>query len=99
MVRNETCATYLREEIRRVMCASKPERPSRSKYKSDYAYKLALGKYNTDSLYWADDPLYGWIEKNPRPDGEKYDLFTDGSTNLPVFCCTSTMQFLITIAL
>ncbi len=78
VVRNETCATYLREEIRRVMCASKPERPSRSKYKSDYAYKLALGKYNTDSLYWADDPLYGWIEKNPRPDGEKYDLFTDG---------------------
>lgn len=78
VVRNETCATYLREEIRRVMCATKPERPSRSKYSSDYAYKLALGKYNTDSVYWADDPLYGWVEKNPRPDGEKYDLFTDG---------------------
>ena len=78
VVRNETQATYLREEIRRVMMAPKPVRPSRSNYKSDYAYTLAMGKYNTDSLYWADDPLYGWVEKNPRPDGEKYDLFTDG---------------------
>jgi len=78
VVRNENAASYLREEIRRVMCAAKPERPKRSDYRNDYAYKLALGKYNTDSVYWADDPLYGWIEKNPRPDGEKYDLFTDG---------------------
>lgn len=78
IVRNESSSTYVREEIRRLMMAPKPERPMRSKYNSDYAYKQALGKYNTDSVYWADDPLYGWIEKNPRPDGEKYDLFTDG---------------------
>lgn len=78
VVRKESSATYLREEIRRVMCASKPVRPMRSNYKGEYAWKMALGKYITDSLYWAEDPLYGWIEKNPRPDGEKYDLFTDG---------------------
>lgn len=78
VVRNENSATYLREEIMRVMTAEKPVRPKRSDYKSDMAYKLALGRYNTDSLYWADDPLYGWIEKNPKPDGEKYDLYTDG---------------------
>lgn len=71
-------APYLREEIRRLMTAKKPERPKRSDYNNATAYKIALGNYNTDSLKWEEDPLYGWIIKNPKPDGSYYNLYTDG---------------------
>lgn len=74
----EGAAPYLREEIRRLMTAKKPERPNRNDYKSRSAYNIALGNYNTDSLKWEEDPLYGWILKNPKPDGTYYNLYTDG---------------------
>ncbi|MDE5808120.1 MAG: penicillin-binding protein, partial [Muribaculaceae bacterium] len=71
-------APYLREEIRRLMTAKKPVRPKRSDYSSTYAYNIAWGNYNSDSTAWEENPLYGWIEKNPKPDGSHYDLYTDG---------------------
>lgn len=71
-------APYLREEIRRLMTAKKPVRPKRSDYSSTAAYNLAWGNYNTDSTAWEENPLYGWIEKNPKPDGSHYNLYTDG---------------------
>lgn len=71
-------APYLREEIRRLMTAKKPVAPKRRDYSSESAYKIAWGNYNTDSLKWEQDPLYGWIIKNPKPDGSYYDLYTDG---------------------
>lgn len=71
-------APYLREEIRRLMTAKKPERPERSKYSNKMAYDIAMGNYNTDSTQWEENPLYGWIEKNPKPDGSHYNLYTDG---------------------
>ncbi|MGN0237106.1 MAG: transglycosylase domain-containing protein [Lepagella sp.] len=74
----EGVAPYLREEIRRLMTAKKPVRPKRSDYDSQTAYKIALGNYNTDSLKWEEDPMYGWIFKNPKPDGSYYNLYTDG---------------------
>lgn len=74
----EGVAPYLREEIRRLMTAKKPERPKRSDYSSKAAYNIALGAYNTDSLAWEENPLYGWILKNPKPDGSYYNLYTDG---------------------
>jgi len=74
----EGMAPYVREEIRALMTAKKPERPSRSKYNSESAYKIALGNYNTDSTAWETNPLYGWILKNPKPDGSYYDIYTDG---------------------
>ena len=74
----ESPAPYLREEIRLMMTAKKPEVPKRSKYKTDFQYQMALGQYNTDSTLWQDNPLYGWIEKNPKPDGKKWDIYTDG---------------------
>lgn len=74
----EGVAPYLREEIRRLMTAKKPIRPKRSDYANQTAYKIALGNYNTDSLKWEEDPMYGWILKNPKPDGSYYDLYTDG---------------------
>ena len=71
-------APYMREEIRRLMYAKKPERPERSAYSSAIAYNIALGAYTTDSTQWEDNPLYGWILKNPKPDGSYYNLYTDG---------------------
>ena len=74
----EGAAPYLREEIRRLMTAKKPVAPKRSDYSSLSSYKIALGNYNTDSLKWEEDPMYGWILKNPKPDGSHYNLYTDG---------------------
>ncbi len=71
-------APYLREEIRRLMTAKKPVAPKRSDYKSLMAYRIAWGNYNSDSTQWEENPLYGWILKNPKPDGSYYDLYTDG---------------------
>lgn len=71
-------APYLREEIRRLMTAKRPVRPKRGDYSSNLAYTLAMGNYNTDSTQWEENPLYGWIEKNPKPDGSLYNLYTDG---------------------
>jgi penicillin-binding protein 1A len=34
--------------------------------------------YQVDSLLWAEDPLYGWLNKNFKSDGSKYDLDRDG---------------------
>lgn len=69
---------YMREEIRHLMTAKKPQKPNRSDYNTNAAYRYALGKYNTDSTSWHDNPLYGWIEKNPKPDGSNYNIYTDG---------------------
>ncbi|MBD5306867.1 MAG: penicillin-binding protein [Bacteroides sp.] len=71
-------APYLREEIRQLMTAKQPKRPNRADYPSLGAYQIAMGNYNTDSVQWEENPLYGWIEKNPKPDGSKYNLYTDG---------------------
>ena len=71
-------APYLREEIRRLMTAKKPVAPKRSDYNSMVAYHVAMGNYNSDSTQWEENPLYGWILKNPKPDGSHYDLYTDG---------------------
>ena len=38
----------------------------------------AMGQYNTDSTQWEENPLYGWIQKNPKPDGSLYNIYTDG---------------------
>ena len=71
-------APYLREEIRHLMTAKRPVRPERSNYSSSLGYTLAMGQYNTDSTQWEENPLYGWILKNPKPDGSYYNIYTDG---------------------
>lgn len=69
---------YLREEIRRLITASKPKRPSKSDYSNNLSWTLALSAYQSDSTNWETNPLYGWIEKNPKPDGSSYNLYNDG---------------------
>ena len=59
---------YFRDMLRRTMNA---EKPVRSSYATQEDYRV-------DSLLWADDPLYGWLNKNTRSDGTKYDLDRDG---------------------
>ncbi|MBQ5639714.1 MAG: transglycosylase domain-containing protein [Bacteroidales bacterium] len=61
-------APYFRDMLRRDMSASKPER-------SDYQYPE---DYSRDSLRWIEDPIYGWLNKNKKPDGSKYNLDRDG---------------------
>ncbi len=66
-------APYFREYLRMMLLAKEPKR-------SNYAqWQLTPnGKYHLDSLEWANNPLYGFIEKNPKPDGSKYNLYNDG---------------------
>lgn len=63
-------APYFREELRRMLRAKFP-------VKSEYA-SWEMQKYSDDSLQWATNPLYGWVEKNPKPDGSRYDIYNDG---------------------
>ncbi len=67
---NEGQAPYVREYLRRIMMADKPER-------SDYA-SWNYQEYYDDSLAWETDPLYGWCKKNTKPNGEHYNIYTDG---------------------
>ena len=66
----EGLGTYLREHLRTKMTAKKPQR-------KNYASWQGLQFYE-DSLAWANDPLYGWCNKNKKKDGEFYDIYTDG---------------------
>ena len=63
-------APYFREELRRYLTARKPRR-------EDYP-SWDHQKYVDDSICWENNPLYGWVEKNRKPDGSKYDIYTDG---------------------
>ena len=65
---NAGLAPYFRDNLRRVMNAEKPKR-------SDYRDMEA---YSADSLRWANDELYGWLNKNSKANGERYDLDRDG---------------------
>lgn len=59
---------YFRDMLRRVMNAEEPKRSSYSQYED----------FVVDSLLWAEDDLYGWLNKNVKPDGSKYDIYRDG---------------------
>lgn len=63
-------APYFREELRRYLTAHKP---NRDKYPS-----WDKQRFVDDSIAWETNPLYGWIDKNPKPDGTKYDIYSDG---------------------
>ena len=59
---------YFRDMLRRTMSATKPKR-------SSYYF---VEDYRVDSLLWADDPVYGWLNKNTKSDGTPYNLDSDG---------------------
>ena len=63
-------APYFREHLRKIMMADKPDR-------SDYA-SWQYDKFRDDSIQWETNPLYGWCNKNRKPDGSPYNIYTDG---------------------
>lgn len=65
---NSGIATYLREHLRQIMTAPYPQP------KMYYLHE----QYQHDSLEWINNPLYGWCQKNQKPDGSVYNLYRDG---------------------
>ena len=65
---NAGIAPYFRDMLRRTMNAKEPKRSSYNQYED----------YVVDSLQWADDQLYGWLNKNTKADGTPYNLDKDG---------------------
>lgn len=63
-------APYFREAVRLMMQAKEPRR-------GDYP-DWDQQRFVDDSIQWATNPLYGWVEKNPKPDGTKYNIYIDG---------------------
>ncbi len=63
-------AAYVREYIRLTMSQPKPLRENYPSYLQQ--------KFIEDSIEWLSNPLYGWINKNLKPDGTKYNLYNEG---------------------
>lgn len=63
-------APYFREYLRKILTANKPERDNYASWQDQ--------KFYEDSLAWATNPLYGWCNKNRKPDGSNYSIYTDG---------------------
>ena len=65
---NAGIAPYFRDMLGRTMNAKEPLRSGYARYED----------YVADSLQWANDPFYGWLNKNAKPDGTRYSLDKDG---------------------
>jgi penicillin-binding protein 1A len=66
----EGLAPYFREYIRLTISANEPIRENYPSYLQQ--------KFVEDSIEWATNPIYGWINKNLKSDGTKYDIYRDG---------------------
>ena len=67
---NEGLATYFREYLRGYITATKPNIDNYSSWNKKQFFE--------DSLLWLDDELYGWCNKNLKPNGDNYDIYRDG---------------------
>ncbi len=65
---NAGLAPYFRDMLKRTMSAKEPKRSSYNQYED----------YVVDSLQWADNQLYGWLNKTKKADGSRYNLDRDG---------------------
>ena len=65
---NAGLATYFREMLRLYIDAKNP-------FERRYTDRE---RFQNDSTLWVDDPLYGWCNKNFKPDGTCYDIYRDG---------------------
>ena len=63
-------APYFREYLRQVLTAKEPK-------KSNYS-EWNMHQYEIDCRQWEENPLYGFCNKNHKPDGTPYDLYQDG---------------------
>ncbi|MCR5180635.1 MAG: transglycosylase domain-containing protein [Bacteroidaceae bacterium] len=62
--------TYLREYLRTILMANKPDFSNYASWQRQQFYD--------DSVAWAEDPLYGWCNKNRKKDGTPYNIYSDG---------------------
>lgn len=63
-------APYLREYLRGLLTAKEPKESNYSEWNKQ--------QYELDKWQWDNNPVYGFCEKNHKPDGSKYDLYQDG---------------------
>lgn len=63
-------APYFREYLRGILTAKEPKA-------SDYP-EWNKAQYPLDKEQWDNNPLYGFCNKNKKPDGSYYDLYNDG---------------------
>ena len=63
-------APYLREYLRLTLTAEKPEAENYASWQRQ--------KYIEDLNEWETNPLYGWCTKNTKPNGENYNIYSDG---------------------
>lgn len=63
-------APYYRQHLAKIMMAKKPERKNYASWEGQ--------QFREDSVAWIEDPLFGWCNKNKKPDGSNYNINTDG---------------------
>ena len=63
-------APYFREYLRQVLTAKEPQESNYSEWNKQ--------QYAIDKWQWETNPLYGFCNKNTKPDGTHYDLYQDG---------------------
>ncbi len=61
---------YFREYLRLTLTARKPNRENYASWQGQ--------KFVEDSVEWETNPLFGWCNKNFKPDGKNYNLYKDG---------------------
>ncbi len=65
---SEGLATHFREHLRIMLTAREPIRDN----------YVSHERFVRDSIEWANNPIYGWCNKNFKPDGTPYNLYRDG---------------------
>ena len=63
-------APYFREYLRQILTAKEPKKSNYSEWNAH--------QYDIDMRLWRENPLYGFRNKNHKPDGTPYDLYHDG---------------------
>lgn len=63
-------APYFREYLRNVLTAKEPKESHYSEWNKQ--------QYKIDKYQWDNNPLYGFCNKNTKPDGSPYNLYQDG---------------------
>ncbi len=63
-------APYLREFLRLTLTAKEPKESNYSQWNKQ--------QYQIDRRQWETNPLYGFCNKNKKPDGSYYDIYNDG---------------------
>ncbi|WP_298650752.1 transglycosylase domain-containing protein [uncultured Proteiniphilum sp.] len=63
-------APYYRQHLAKIMMAKKPERKNYASWQGQ--------QFREDSLSWEENPLFGWCNKNKKPDNSNYNIYTDG---------------------